>query len=606
MSANAIVARLGLDQSEFQNGLKQAVQNAKTSQAEVRRAQAQAENGRRESLEQARLLAIAQGQDKIAAAIERTLALRAEAVKLVRTLGVSEQEGLAMARKRLDLEDAIARKKAAQAAVRPPPLPNSVVAGSSMSEAALGKAAGLVAGALSLDALKNEIQETIDFGSAIADMSDQVQLSTTDFQQWVYALGLSGSKQEETTKGLQKFAENITSAREGNDKLVQTFEKVGVSWEDLNNLSTDQLLMRVATGLRDMDDPAASVAVSLDLMGKNGAKMAVGLRAGADELARIRGQAQILKPEDIKALDEYGDAIDRFSNGWKVAKAEVLVGSLPDWMVQLNGMLGPAGSLVNAPTLLRNIFNKGGDESGNGTGAGASAATGGGKAQIASPAEARQIRETEDEQKRQFEEINSWREQEAQQNREFYGEKARLEEEDARRKLENSEAEQKRQFEEFDSWREQEAEQKRQFSAFQEEKEKAATKRKAERQQEIIDDREAAADNALDARKRRVDDILDPNAARSRRRTQRRYDRLMDRAGREEELKNRKGMSKADFEREKRLEAERKPPAADPKPQIDKALADGDAAYANMKAAFDESVTGKAMQQLAQRIGKNW
>lgn len=188
------------------------------------------------------------------------------------------------------------------------------------------KISGAFAGALSVGAIVQFGKSMIEMGSNINDTADEVQLTTDSLQELTYAFGQNGANSEVAVKGLKKLSENIQTARDGNEKMIASFGRAGVSWADLNRLSPEQILGKLADGLHNIKDPAEAVSLALDLMGKSGAKMAVTLRQGAPELARLREEASKLAAGEIKALDEAGDKIDTIINKLKVMAARGFLG----------------------------------------------------------------------------------------------------------------------------------------------------------------------------------------------------------------------------------------------------------------------------------------
>lgn len=211
------------------------------------------------------------------------------------------------------------------------------------------KLAGAFSGAVSIGAIVQFGKSMIELGSNINDTADQVQLSTDAFQELTYAFGQNGTDAETATKGLQKLAENLETARGGNEKMVASFARLGVTWEDLNSLSPEEILARLADGFAEIEDPAAAVSLSLDLMGKAGSKMAVTLRQGSDELARLRGEASKLSREEVEALDKAGDQIDAIVNKVKVAEAKGFSG-----LMQI--LTGGEGQAENLGDRVKNLF----------------------------------------------------------------------------------------------------------------------------------------------------------------------------------------------------------------------------------------------------------
>lgn len=183
-----------------------------------------------------------------------------------------------------------------------------------------------IAGAFGVGAIVAFTKRVIDFGSELNDSAERLNLNVESLQGLGYAFGQSGAKQDDFEKGMVKLNQNIDAAREGNETMIRSFEKLGVTWADLATKSPEEILMLIADGMRDAKNPTEALAAAMDILGRAGIKMVPGLRAGADELKRLRDEARKLSEEDVKTLDELGDAVSRYGNKVKVFGAQVLLG----------------------------------------------------------------------------------------------------------------------------------------------------------------------------------------------------------------------------------------------------------------------------------------
>jgi len=188
--------------------------------------------------------------------------------------------------------------------------------------------AGLKAGlaGLGVGAVMAAGKEIIDFAGNLADASDAMGIAVDSLQELQGAFGQSGAKAEVVNKGLAKLSESLTAAKAGGatgEKLVATFGALGVTWEEINTLAPDEILMRIAASAKDAQNPAERLAAIVDVLGKSGLKMAAGLNSGEEALRELRKGVAKLSAADIKVLDEFGDKWDRLGNSAKVAAAKV-------------------------------------------------------------------------------------------------------------------------------------------------------------------------------------------------------------------------------------------------------------------------------------------
>jgi len=190
--------------------------------------------------------------------------------------------------------------------------------------------AGLKAGlaGLGVGAVIAAGKEIIDFAGNLADASDAMGITTDALQELHGAFGQSGASTETVNKGLAKLSENLTTAKAGGTAgaaMVTSFKALGVTWEEINTLAPDEILMRIAASAKDATNPAERLASIVDVLGKAGLKMAAGLNGGEEALKSLREQVSKLSAADIKVLDDFGDKWDRLGNSAKVAAAKVVL-----------------------------------------------------------------------------------------------------------------------------------------------------------------------------------------------------------------------------------------------------------------------------------------
>lgn len=248
--------------------------------------------------------------------------------------------------------------------------------GASMAKAFAG---GAVIGGLATigTMLKNVGNEAIEFGSNIKDTADRLSMSTTAMQGLTEAFGLSGAKAEDVQKGMVRLNMSIDDARNNTGTARAAFERLGITWEQIDNESPEEVIHILAEAVKNTKDPVAALSSVMDILGKTGAKMVPGLSQGADALRKMADEAAKLSDADIKRLDDYGDTIQKISTRLSVLKATAVVGAIEGVknasvstvikkIAEINSAIGmgPVGALAFAakvPEDLKNAANKGGE-----------------------------------------------------------------------------------------------------------------------------------------------------------------------------------------------------------------------------------------------------
>jgi lambda family phage tail tape measure protein len=181
---------------------------------------------------------------------------------------------------------------------------------------ALGGAMGL-----SLAGMGILAKATMDMAGQVDDLAKSYDMSIARILQFQKAIVLSGGKAEDANKILSTMFSKIASAQEGNDAAIATFEQLGISFNELKNLSPDQAIQRVYEGLASIGNTYERIKATKEILGKGG------LGKSVEDIAEALGKSSAefkRQEESMKRLAELGDALDATYNNLKLAIADFL------------------------------------------------------------------------------------------------------------------------------------------------------------------------------------------------------------------------------------------------------------------------------------------
>ena len=133
---------------------------------------------------------------------------------------------------------------------------------------ALGKTFNGLKTALAGLAIGGFITNAYRGAEAIKDLSDATGFAVQSIIGIGRAFQENGSSIQAAQDSIAKFTKNVGEAVAGNASLQQSFEKVGVSLQDLATLSEEDLYLKTLKGLGQIADKAEQVRIASDLMGK--------------------------------------------------------------------------------------------------------------------------------------------------------------------------------------------------------------------------------------------------------------------------------------------------------------------------------------------------
>jgi len=109
----------------------------------------------------------------------------------------------------------------------------------------------------------------IALGDQIKDLSDATGFSVERIAALNEAFINGGGSSESASQALSKFALTLEDLRDGNDKTLASFNKLGISLTDIKNRNPEQLFQLVAEKLAGVTDESQRLAIAQEILGKS-------------------------------------------------------------------------------------------------------------------------------------------------------------------------------------------------------------------------------------------------------------------------------------------------------------------------------------------------
>ena len=195
-------------------------------------------------------------------------------------------------------------------------------------------------------ALTSAANGVSQYGDNIDKMSQKVGMTAGAYQQWDYVLKISGTEMSNMTTGLKTLTNKFDDAKGGSEKAQEMFKKLGLSMDDISNMSREDLFGAVVTGFQGMADSTERAALANDLFGKSGQELAPLFNTSAEETARLRDEVQnlggVMSDDAVKNSAAFQDALTRMQATFTGVKNSVMGNLLPaftDIMVGLTDLV---------------------------------------------------------------------------------------------------------------------------------------------------------------------------------------------------------------------------------------------------------------------------
>lgn len=168
------------------------------------------------------------------------------------------------------------------------------------------------AGVFAIGAVTNVAKRVVDFGSKIHDLAQRLQISTDEAQAFNYAAEQSGTSIENIESALAQLARTQRDAIEGNLRMRDSFQLLGVSMDTLNKGTRIDVLREIEKTVRSGELSMKQLAAASDVLGESARMLFPLMKAGLAELAsEAEKLGIIISPENIELLKEFSKEILR-------------------------------------------------------------------------------------------------------------------------------------------------------------------------------------------------------------------------------------------------------------------------------------------------------
>jgi len=191
------------------------------------------------------------------------------------------------------------------------------------------KMAGGLGGALSVGAIGGGIFDTINKGDQIGDLAERFKIGTTALQQFGYAGELSGTSMETVAKSLQKLRGASADAISNGGQLLQYFNDIGISQEQLQNMSTEELFLTVADAIANCSTESDKMTLATAMFGeKVASEMLPMLDKGKDGILELANTAPVFEESIINSFSGVADDLTTLKNHFSVLFSYIASGAV--------------------------------------------------------------------------------------------------------------------------------------------------------------------------------------------------------------------------------------------------------------------------------------
>ena len=179
--------------------------------------------------------------------------------------------------------------------------------------------AGILTGAFAFDKILSGLSSAIDKGDQLQDLANRFGISASALQEVGNAASLSGAGVEDVASAMNKLAVNAGKAIGGDDAMIASFEKLGLSVSDLQGMSPQDLFFKLSEAVAGANDPLEAFAQAQEVAGKSVGALMETLRMGPDAIQQMGQGMGTWSDDTIAQLAAASDEIKSFQNTMMIA-----------------------------------------------------------------------------------------------------------------------------------------------------------------------------------------------------------------------------------------------------------------------------------------------
>ncbi len=190
--------------------------------------------------------------------------------------------------------------------------------------------AGATAAGAALLGVANKAAETTDH---IDKMSQKLGMSREGFQEWDFILSQNGTSIDSLGAGMKTLTNQVDELGKGGKVATDAFEQLGLSYEDMEGLSQEEIFEKTVVALQGVEDETKRAAIANDLLGRSGQELAPLLNAGADSVEAMKKQAKdlglVMSDDAVNAGVKFTDTMDQLKRSFGAVFTQVGAAVMP-------------------------------------------------------------------------------------------------------------------------------------------------------------------------------------------------------------------------------------------------------------------------------------
>lgn len=219
---------------------------------------------------------------------------------------------------------------------------------------ATGTAAAITAATVAVFKVADSVAAV---GDKIDKQSQKLGISAQAYQEWDAILGHCGASMDSLKEGMKTLSKAIA---DGSADQVAAFQAVGLSLDEVQQMSTEDVFAAVITGLQGMEEGAERTNIATTLLGESAQELGPLLNTSAEATEEMRQTVNdlggVMSDDAVAASAQFKDALQDLETvaGW--FKRELVANILPYVTAGMQGLTDAMMQSKNQVVTLKENF----------------------------------------------------------------------------------------------------------------------------------------------------------------------------------------------------------------------------------------------------------
>lgn len=173
------------------------------------------------------------------------------------------------------------------------------------------------------------------YGDNIDKMSQKMGISAQGYQEWEAVMQHSGTSMETLKSGMKTLANAV-------EKGNESFEKIGITQEEIANMSNEDLFNATIAGLQNVEDETQRTYLAGQLLGKGATELGALLNTSAEDTQAMKDRVHelggVMSDDAVKAAAAYQDQLQDMQTAFQGLGRNLLSEFMPSLTSVMGGL----------------------------------------------------------------------------------------------------------------------------------------------------------------------------------------------------------------------------------------------------------------------------